>query len=131
MDMLLARSARSGSCFPPTGPVSDWISQGSVLDCRSENIILSYAGSNDNCFIASLLPSTDLFIGSRKKNQLTPSYHCSAIDVFRFYLLVCSDSGRASMSTADTSVTEHNIAIIALVAKQKTQGDKLWTSMHS
>lgn len=34
-----------GSCVPPAGPVSDWISQGSLhLDHRSENITLSYAG---------------------------------------------------------------------------------------
>lgn len=34
------------------------------------------------------------------------------------------------MSTADTSVKDQNI-IITQVAKQKTQGDKFWTFLHS
>lgn len=108
-----------GSCFPPTGPVSDWISQGSLhLDRRSENITLSYAGSNDyNALLhPSFLSPIHLLIREKKSGHPT---------------LACSDSGRASMSTADTSVTDHNIAIITLVAKQKTQGDKFWTSLHS
>lgn len=93
-----------GSCFPPTGPVSDWISQGSLhLDRKSENITLSYAGSNDNSALLhpSFLPPIYLLV--REKKIRSP-HLIIAIDVFRFYLLVCSDSGRVSMSTADTSI---------------------------